>query len=825
MRVLIFSLLIFGQVFAKTLTVDWHCPSIYEGSSSVRQIPEMVRVKVKLKGASFELSPDIFEEKKINFKSLFGSKPKFVPDLSSCVEKFNERFVQSLSNSSTCSSKNCIDSMEKKFKLFINNKELISSSSDLKKLPRFYTGHNFIKESDSHYKKSIKSFCKGNRDDLKTLTSRGFIEYAKNIAANPLARPDTACVDDLKSFFTKQKFVGECSRGSICNQIKSDTAFFENHLSNLDDQRILFISNKSGMQNKTAFREAKSDVQAKAGRFFANLEHYNNGDCTLKKSEDGFGGLYFYDNAVTEALPYIRDNLSKRCTSKFLEQYLIHKYINDDPTTSYYCRKTSCQDIYRAKALFDENVQALLGFIYDGDFNINACINRLGITKSNAREKLEDLLESIEDANACSPLEKGKTKVVTSRNRIGGSFALKRLDDKKLEATVAIDFQGGKAYHPNLAMELFDKTKSCMEQVSPYLKSPTGESLKVKIIDKFQNSERPQSERTQLQTIRIEPENFRSNSGAYAKGIDCETIAHEVLHILGLVDEYHEKSKVIYVNTETGEVIKADEDLDGLKARGIAKEYTRYQCRAIVDSPSIMSSHWEQFSEVAAKQNKCQCTSDDCRYILSLNNKEVTKLYTQNLWHNLNKRKDLCSYKALEGYGRESLGRLDQAPQFKVISSDSTKIVFQHTDLFKQGNDLFANTYQFECGGCASEKECKELEKIRTRVENKKAPKLKGCPAGSSIAESNYLPPDAPIEERADKLDTNTFMFTSTPMNHGGSLLHPAHFARIKHGSCGSKVKKYNECAKYAYKDRNPQDCPDRPAFCSDPSKWLFIDE
>ena len=68
----------------------------------------------------------------------------------------------------------------------------------------------------------------------------------------------------------------------------------------------------------------------------------------------------------------------------------------------------------------------------------------------------------------------GEVKVVSpNKDDVGGNYALKKICKNKLEATIAVDFSGGNAYNPALSLDLFDKTKSCLEQVGPYLKSPS----------------------------------------------------------------------------------------------------------------------------------------------------------------------------------------------------------------------------------------------------------------------------------------------------------------------------------------------------------------
>ena len=98
-----------------------------------------------------------------------------------------------------------------------------------------------------------------------------------------------------------------------------------------------------------------------------------------------------------------------------------------------------------------------------------------------------------------------------------------------------------------------NKVRTCMDQANQKLLGPNGEKLKINIQALTKQNE-DDCNRDNAIGIAIGPPDFRSNTGKYGSDIDCPTITHEVLHLLGLCDEYPETEIGFYVSSETGEV-------------------------------------------------------------------------------------------------------------------------------------------------------------------------------------------------------------------------------------------------------------------------------
>lgn len=146
--------------------------------------------------------------------------------------------------------------------------------------------------------------------------------------------------------------------------------------------------------------------------------------------------------------------------------------------------------------------------------------------------------------------------------------------------------------------EFSEKMNGCFKMYGPYLKGPSGEQLEIRIvedqeipkksiyIEKERVSVNQEAVRSQSVTIK---EEFRSSVNNYAEFIDCPTILHEALHLLGLEDEYEEKFAGFNINKYSGNIEFAMDDA----------EYIGYDCRAIGPPNSVMSNQLDAINAVS----------------------------------------------------------------------------------------------------------------------------------------------------------------------------------------------------------------------------------
>lgn len=150
--------------------------------------------------------------------------------------------------------------------------------------------------------------------------------------------------------------------------------------------------------------------------------------------------------------------------------------------------------------------------------------------------------------------------------------------------------------------KMMKKINECMEMYQPYLKGPDGESLKIVASNRDKQIDRS--------PIHILSPGMREHSEGYKDNIDCPTVLHEVLHLLGLADEYEETSLGYNIEPKTGRVIQVEN----------GGELKAYDCRVLGPENSVMSNQHAAikalFPSAKLEYIMCECkksdSQDDC---------------------------------------------------------------------------------------------------------------------------------------------------------------------------------------------------------------------
>jgi hypothetical protein len=140
----------------------------------------------------------------------------------------------------------------------------------------------------------------------------------------------------------------------------------------------------------------------------------------------------------------------------------------------------------------------------------------------------------------------------------------------------------------------------CFKSISPYLKSPSGEKLEIKLgTDK----------KIPKVVITVSDKNYRSKQHSFAENMDCPTMLHETLHLFGLGDEYSEKLRG-YITNRFGWHTDVDNKAN-LPAKDLNNFELAYACRAVTPSYSIMNDPsvavQSLFPHATRKLQWCRC--------------------------------------------------------------------------------------------------------------------------------------------------------------------------------------------------------------------------
>ena len=192
--------------------------------------------------------------------------------------------------------------------------------------------------------------------------------------------------------------------------------------------------------------------------------------------------------------------------------------------------------------------------------------------------------------SSCDDYDIGEERVFEKDDRIAGlgGYVVKKNPDGSYTASVALRFSPAGDYdgfvpHYRVHQHYLQKMRNCMRQFSPYMLGPSGEKLNIEVLDmNTQNISREAQH-----SISIQSSQGRSSGVSYESDINCEVMTHEMLHLLGLKDEYPEMHTGHFVNPRDGHIKSYD------------PSYPRYNfdCRVIQEN-SIMSHHWERFDSV-----------------------------------------------------------------------------------------------------------------------------------------------------------------------------------------------------------------------------------
>ena len=150
----------------------------------------------------------------------------------------------------------------------------------------------------------------------------------------------------------------------------------------------------------------------------------------------------------------------------------------------------------------------------------------------------------LEDDQSCGDYAIGEERIKSSTGHEVGGYTIKRESNGDYTANLFIEFVPS-AFYDNedqvpkdqVQNHYTQRLQSCIDRVNPYLKGPNGQRLNIVIRTPDANSCVPKNTITIWNAfwgprLNAQALNYPSNLN------DCNTITHEVLHLLGLADEY-----------------------------------------------------------------------------------------------------------------------------------------------------------------------------------------------------------------------------------------------------------------------------------------------
>lgn len=482
-----------------------------------------------------------------------------------------------------------------------------------------------------------------------------------------------------------------------------------------------------------------------------------------------------FDDVIGNNIENIFMKMSRDEAKQFTQNYLVTK-------TSLLNSRSP------AKAQVLSNLEKMYGYVYGekGDAELAKAIAECAPPDNITT--IADVLNQVsksEKISKCNPLKPGEHKVFEMdwNDQYGtGNYLLRRTPEGNYQAILNVKFKPGAGSVTPAAM--MDRAKACLNHASQFIKGPNGERLQMAVLSPDEIQKLPSNQRPQQREISIESAEHRSNSGAYSQDVDCATITHEMLHLMGLCDEYQETDA-----TMTG----------------------AWGCRVVTKAPSIMRSHTQAYAEVAGNASICNCSSATCQTIMKSGNENLKKIYQAESIY------QVIDYKFRNEFCMEYVGSyksMNPDKKASVISDKGNDFIIENNvvEVSQVSPYYKTSVSQFKCKCPPNRADClSEKSKIFRDVAN--IGQSGTCSsAGMSFVKSG-------VSILPETIQFPQLLMRSTPKSNG-SLLHPNQFKKILAGNCPGIVDGYLECASWAYKGPSNTTC-NVPARCNDDSHYL----
>ena len=254
---------------------------------------------------------------------------------------------------------------------------------------------------------------------------------------------------------------------------------------------------------------------------------------------------------------------------------------------------------------------------------VNFCFECKFRKKINDNINFIELLEHLEEQVQCKDLKHGQQKkVYPDRDpSLSRPYDLKREADGSYSVPLNLKFSSAGYDGPIQEKEqihkyYLNKVQECMDIANQKLLGPNGETLKI-IINGPKENESQTCKKDDTIDISIRSQKYRSDYKNYESDIKCSAITHEVLHLLGLCDEYKEKKRGHLIDPKTGKKVPSSQVNTHRLPSDTPYEFKpAYDCR-IVTTNSIMADQQERWDNVFKEgKNNSLLTEDQFNAIL-----------------------------------------------------------------------------------------------------------------------------------------------------------------------------------------------------------------
>lgn len=422
---------------------------------------------------------------------------------------------------------------------------------------------------------------------------------------------------------------------------------------------------------------------------------------------------------------------------------------------------------------------------------------QLDPTRPLAMSTPQGLQEVLQEMN-CVELPVGQSRATSFSEPLTAGYVLERTGSNSYRARVNVNLSSTSGLDANALTQMEGRMRSCMAELRPVLKGPNGEQLELLLTNPTEVAALPpESPRPQVHNIEIHSSLARADSANYPVSAACPLIAHEVLHLLGLVDEYHETDPAL-----------------------------GYQCRVHPERSTIMANH-ERALSALGQTTRCtphaevaalwQRSSERERQILML------PLASETLGS------DGARYCRTSSAGPSLTVSEAALPSYtfpRLISSAAESLSFETAYTVVEDGSARVERLRVDCD-CVGATQMNKCIRFHQQMPERlsRPPSRESCPPTMSGATTYGGSPTPGATSDGSGLTLST-------QGSSDSLLAPGHFQSIIAGSCSRQAADYRTCASWAYRREcgerqstcfgTPEQCSGPPTQCSD-ARFLGI--
>lgn len=848
---------IFNTDLANQMNVNWRCSS--ETYPNVNQLPnaEVISFKVKNNG-KIKISPNIFNDdiKPKKILKILGIKKDDGPEKQAVSVESSECFnglyaalkTQFAQNTKDCATKDSnicklteasfIEAIDEQIK----NSDYAKKTKDSHKLPRILAFNNANAVDYQTFSNQINGFCAGKEGDYDKdlILTGGFLKQVNSYAKYTNSQPNIECIDKLKAELAKysDKIIADNCQASaeVCEFLKGEKQTVDLSFDEIRKIRAIEVDKKEAEYRTKLNSDWEKEYEANFKSMIDNGKSDTCGDFTTGISNDNktkYMNPVTMTKLVTKNMDSLFAKMSAKCQQQFIRQYIeqntFDTVVQDGYNYRTFCEKNKakiCDENRQYTVDIEKNIERMLELAY-GEYGKDYFREQLLACEKENLNDLNSLLSKLKTFDkkmTCAPLKPGDAKVVSSTpTGINADYALKQTGQNETTAIVNMKFTAEVGATVS-GKQMEDRVKGCMDNVSPYLKGGNGEQLKIKIVNPDEAAALPSNQRPTVNSVDVAAGSIRSNSRRYDPSVDCTVITHEVMHLLGLCDEYKEQWTGVYYDVATGQTVN-----NGTQEKvndGTQKFVTSYNCRNVPPIPSIMKSQNEVFDRAVPKSVSCECAGKMCKDYMGAS-EPLQKLFQNYGWDVIDNyykqkfcksktRPDITKAKYVENPKQFTLlAETTDAKisyNFKYAAVDSVKSVDMNCDC----NNPLGYSEQSDIDTCKA-----IVGQIAKSIAEDVPPKdNRTCPPGTEEKDVKWGG-DPNVANSFNGSSYKVFKARREPAM--ASVLYPEQFNRIVGGACDEVTPLYNQCSRLAYKTVMDENACNIPPECKDMSKLMGI--